>query len=218
MGCLPNKGTLNELHALDAVGDDAGKVELKSKFVELRAKGHSYAKIAKQLKVAKSTLANWNQELEEDIASLKAMELEALQEQYYLLKEGRIRFLGEQIKAIQEELKRRDLSKVSTEKLLELQLRYYDDHKKDFVESRPLSDGEKAELQGPHKYKIGTKMNSGDIAKEIFRALRRYRAGIINTTHAGRELAFLQVMLKAEDQAELQGKLEKLESILEGRK
>jgi transposase len=36
-----------------------GKQEPKAQFVELRAGGFSYAKIATKLKVAKATLANW---------------------------------------------------------------------------------------------------------------------------------------------------------------
>ena len=66
----------------------------------MRAKGLSYAKIAKELKVSTSTLTNWNQELQEEIAQAKAMELEALQEEYFILKEGRIKLLGDQLKAI----------------------------------------------------------------------------------------------------------------------
>ena len=42
---------------------EAGKVELKARFVELRAKGYSYARIARQLRVAKGTLANWHAQL-----------------------------------------------------------------------------------------------------------------------------------------------------------
>ena len=57
-----------------------GKEEQKSRFIHLRAKGYSYTKIAKELKVSTSTLTNWNQELQEEIAQAKAMELEALQE------------------------------------------------------------------------------------------------------------------------------------------
>ncbi len=89
--------------------EDLGKEEQKSRFIHLRAKGYSFARIAKELGVAKSTLSNWNQELEEEIARTRALELEALQEEYYLLKEGRIKLLGEQLKAIQEEIANRDL-------------------------------------------------------------------------------------------------------------
>jgi len=219
MSCEPTSKKLQKVRTLDSKsGKEDGKLELKAKFIERRAKGYSYARIAKQLKVAKSTLANWNQELEADIASLKAMELEALQEQFYILKEARIRLLGEQVTAILEELKTRDLSKVSTDRLLELQLRYYDELKKEYVEPKPLSDSQKAELRISQRDRIGTELNSRDIAKEINRTLLRYRAGIITTTQATKELALLQAMLKAEDQAELRGKLEKLEAILDGRK
>ena len=85
--------------------DDLGKEEQKSRFIHLRAKGYSYAKIAKELKVSTSTLSNWNQELLEEIAQAKLVELEALQEEYFMLKEGRIRLLGGQLKIIQEEIK-----------------------------------------------------------------------------------------------------------------
>ena len=64
--------------------DDLGKEEQKSRFIHLRAKGNSFDKIAKELKVSKSTLSNWSQELEEQIAQTKAMELEALQEEFFL--------------------------------------------------------------------------------------------------------------------------------------
>ena len=57
---------------------EQGKAELKADFVQLRAKGLPYVRIAERLGVAKSTLANWNAELEAQIASARAMELEAL--------------------------------------------------------------------------------------------------------------------------------------------
>ena len=125
----------------------AGRVELQEQFIEYRAKGWSFAKIARKLKVAKGTLANWSRELEEEIASLKAMELEALYERYYLLREGRIKLLGQQLRKIQRELKSRDLADVPTDKLLELQLRYQEKLLDEFVEVRPLSEAEVAELK-----------------------------------------------------------------------
>ncbi len=126
---------------------ERGKVELKEDFIRLRAQGLSYAKIAERLGVAKSTLANWNADLEAEIASARAMELEALQEEYFLLKEKRISLLGEQLRRLRDELETRDLSEVATEKLLELQLRYYASLKEEFVETRPLSEAEQARLK-----------------------------------------------------------------------
>ena len=80
-------------------------------------------RIAERLGVAKSTLANWNAELEAEIASARAMELEALQAEFFVLKEGRITLLGEQLQRLRGELASRDLTDVSTDKILELVLR-----------------------------------------------------------------------------------------------
>ena len=100
------------LHSLEAC---QGKAELKAEFVQLRAKGLPYVRIAERLGVAKSTLANWNAELEAEIASARAMELEALQAEFFVLKEGRITLLGEQLQRLRGELASRDLTEVPTE-------------------------------------------------------------------------------------------------------
>lgn len=134
------------LRLLDAE-QEPGKAELKEQFIELRARGFSYVKIAKRLKLSRNTLASWSQELEAEIASLKAMELESLQEQYFLLKEGRIKLLGETLKGLQEELKKRDLAGVSTDKLLDMWLKVYQELKEEAIEVRPLSESEIAELK-----------------------------------------------------------------------
>ena len=125
-----------------AEAGEAGKVEIKSQFIELRAKGWSYVKIARKLKVSKNTLANWGAELEGEIASLKAMELEALYEKYYMTKEARIELLGEQLKAVKEELSKRGLGDVSTDKLMEMQLKLHQALQEEYTETRPLTDTE----------------------------------------------------------------------------
>lgn len=124
--------------------DQPGKMEIKEEFVQLRAKGWSYTRISRKLKVSKSTLSNWRAELEEEIASLRAMELEALQERYWMAKEGKIKLLGETLKAIQKELKDREkaLADVPTEKLLDLQLKYLQALQEEHTEPRPLSSEE----------------------------------------------------------------------------
>jgi hypothetical protein len=134
------------LHSSERLRAEQGKAELKADFVQLRAKGLPYLRIAERLGVAKSTLANWNAELEAQIASARAMELEALQEEFFLLKEGRIRLLGEQLQRLRQELANRDLSSVPTDKLLELLLKYQAALKEEFVEVRPLSDAELSRL------------------------------------------------------------------------
>ena len=127
---------------------EAGKLELKSQFIELRAKGWSYVKISRKLKVSKNTLANWGAELEGEIASLKAMELEALYEKSYMTKEARIKLLGAQLKGIQDELKKRGLEDVSTDKLLDMELKLYQALQAEYVEARPLTDAEIGALDG----------------------------------------------------------------------
>ena len=131
-----------------ALAGDAGKLEVKSQFIELRAKGWSYLKIARKLKVSKNTLANWGAELEGEIASLKAMELEALYEKSYMTKEARIKLLGAQLKGIQDELKKRGLEDVSTDKLLDMELKLYQALQAEYVEARPLTDAEIGALDG----------------------------------------------------------------------
>ena len=185
--------------------DDLGKEEQKSRFIHLRARGLSYTKIAKELKVSTSTLSNWNQELLDQIAQAKALELEALQEEYFMLKEGRIRLLGGQLKTIQEEISGRDLSKISTEKLMELQLRYFDELKTEYVATATRN-------------KTGTKLDSKKIAEQLQVVLERYKAGEIDESQAKLEQAVLQSMLKAIEQTQLAAKLERLEAIVQSRR
>jgi hypothetical protein len=179
--------------------------EQKTRFIELRAQGRSYAVVAKELGVSKGTLTAWSTELEAEIARARAVELEALQEEFFLLKEGRIRLVGEQVKAIQTEIGKRDLSKVNTDKLLELQLRYFGELKGEYVET-----GRRTET--------GPKLNSSNVAGQLQMVLVRYRAGEITESQAKLEQAVLQSMLKAIEQTELAAKLERLEAVVEARR
>jgi transposase len=191
-----------------------GKLDLKNKFVELRAKGLSIRKISERLRHSPQTCLNWQGELEEEIAKLKALELEALYEKYRLLKEHRVKLLGEQIKAIQDELKKRDLSQTSTDKLLELQLKYLEEAIKECVEPRIFS------REGMGRFSNGSrsKLDSEDISLELALVLLKYRKGLLSDTQARQEISLLQAILKAEDQTEIQKKLDKLEVLLDRRR
>ncbi|WP_100400614.1 hypothetical protein [Bacillus sp. FJAT-44742] len=92
----------------------------RQRFIEMRAKGKSFNNISKELRVAKSTLIEWSKTYLTEIENLKAIELEALQEQFYLTKAARIKLLGQQIERIKEELVNRNYSDVPTDKLLEI--------------------------------------------------------------------------------------------------
>ena len=191
-----------------------GKLDVKNKFVELRAKGLSIRKISEQLRHSPQTCLNWQGELEEEIAKLKALELEALYEKYHLLKEHRVKLLGEQIKAIQDELKKRDLSQTSTDKLLELQLKYLEEAIKECVEPRIFSREGIGRLSNGSR----SKLDSEDVTLELAMVLLKYRKGLLSDTQARQEISLLQAILKAEDQTEIQKKLDKLEALLDRRK
>ena len=106
----------------------------KEKFIELRAKGWSFDKIAKELGKAKQTLIDWSKELQNEIANSKASELEALYESYYLMRENRLQTFGAMLTKIKAEIDQRDLSDVPTDKLLELLLKYNSQVKEEIIE------------------------------------------------------------------------------------
>jgi hypothetical protein len=109
-------------------------LETKERFIELRAKGYSFDKIAKELNRSKQTLIDWSKELENEIANRKALELEALYEHFYLLKEAKIKKYGAILSKITTELENRDFSTVSTGRLLELYLLYFDKATQEVIE------------------------------------------------------------------------------------
>ena len=109
-------------------------LDQKEKFIELRAKGWSFDRIAKELGRAKQTLIDWSKDLQEEIANRKALELEALYETYYLQRENRLQMFGAMLTKIKEEVEGRDLSDVATDKLLELFLKYNSQVKEEIVE------------------------------------------------------------------------------------
>ncbi|MFC4271595.1 transposase [Sneathiella chungangensis] len=137
----------NKMNAVVVDMEDAGREEKKSAFVHMRAVGKSYSRISAELGVSKGALSNWNAELEEEIAAAKAIELDALQEEFFMTKERRIRVLGEQLKRLDEELKNRDLSELSTDKLIAAHMQLTLALKDEFIEARPLPASEIQKLK-----------------------------------------------------------------------
>lgn len=206
-GSHVRKGGITDM---DSVVEVEGKLALQQAFIELRAQGLSYARIAERLKVAKGTLANWNRELEGEIAQARAIELEALQEAFFLLKEGRIRLLGEQLKAVQEELKTRSLTDVPTEKLMDMLLKLHAELKAEAIEAQPISRAD-IELM---KDRTGPEVNAEAIGHEITRTLLRFRTGLISSQQAKDEVGILQGMLRAKELGEMDRKLDEIQAAL----
>ena len=100
-------------------------IEIKSKLsiVELRAQGYSIKKIADKLGVSKQTVVDTIKELKDEVASLQAVQLDALYEAEKITTEARIKNLSTLLKKIQQEIDSRDLSDVPTDKLIDLYIK-----------------------------------------------------------------------------------------------
>ena len=98
--------------------------ETKAKFIELRAQGQSYGKIAEALHISKSTCTAWEQELQQEIAGREREHLQELYTLYNMHKANRIQQLGETLQGIDAALATKDLSELPADKLLELKLKY----------------------------------------------------------------------------------------------
>jgi len=96
------------------------ELELKQRFIELRANNVSYDKIDKEIKVSKTTLITWAKQCELDIQNLRAINYEVLHERYKVGQQHRLQMWSEQLEAVRAELKKRGLSDVPTTKLIEL--------------------------------------------------------------------------------------------------
>ena len=105
----------------------------KQTFIELRAKGYSFAKIATETGISKPTLISWSQddEVMRDIHNLKTLHIDELQEQYVMSKQHRISVFGDMLNRAKVELEKRDLSDVPTDKLISMVVKLSDTLRQD---------------------------------------------------------------------------------------
>jgi transcriptional regulator with XRE-family HTH domain len=99
--------------------------QTKERFMELRGQGLPLAKIAAEIGVSKTTLINWDRDLKEEIDNLKAVELEAMYDKFYLSTRKQVEFFGDILSRIQRELETRDLTELPTEKLFAMCAHFY---------------------------------------------------------------------------------------------
>src|SRR6478735_3596954 len=92
--------------------------ETVQRFVELRAQSWSYARLMTELNVTKPTLIAWSRKHQFDIQNLHAIELEALREKWLASTTARVDKLGAQLQSVETELAKRDLSTLSTPRLM----------------------------------------------------------------------------------------------------
>lgn len=108
--------------------------DTERKIIQLRAMGKSYATIAKKTKVAKQTAVDTCKRCKEEIATLNALEIDALHETQRVGYGERITALSTLMQRVREEIDRRDLSDVPTEKLIDLYLKQASTLKEELIE------------------------------------------------------------------------------------
>ena len=94
--------------------------DTKSKFLEFRGKGWSLARIAKQIDVSVRTLADWNQQHRQEIRTLRAIDIEALQEKFLATHEQELSSLTAQLQRIGQAIGDSKLQFVETKDLFRL--------------------------------------------------------------------------------------------------
>lgn len=97
--------------------------EIKNKFIEMRAEGHTLTAIAKDLGIARNTAVNWSKEFVDEIAVGKSLKTEEMKEKYGMTTEKEIEMFGEMLLAIRNELATRDLRDVPANKLVDMMLK-----------------------------------------------------------------------------------------------
>ena len=114
--------------------------DTKQQFIEYRAKGYSLAKIAEKLGKCRQTLSNWNSDLEEEISTAKAIELESLFEECFINKEHRVKNLSNLLSKVREELEERSFEDLATEKLVEIAIKLTSQLKEEYIEPQIKSE------------------------------------------------------------------------------
>lgn len=99
------------------------KTDKQQQFIELRAKGNSFDNIAKKLNVSKGTLINWSKNFDLEIKNQTSVEMDSLRDKLALTKKHQLESYGEQLSNIRNELSKRDLSDIKTEKLIEVEIK-----------------------------------------------------------------------------------------------
>ena len=102
-------------------------LETKEKFIELRARGLSFNKIAEEIMVSKPTLLKWSSEFSKEIANRRFLASEELLERYQLTKIARTEVFAKTLNQTLQEFQIRKFDLLSTKDLLTL-INFLDTH------------------------------------------------------------------------------------------
>lgn len=186
-------------------GEVVTETDKRAKFIEYMARGYSRRAVAKEIHINKDTACKWAKELDKEITEVKRDLLSDAYAQYGLSKASRIGRLGNTINRIDEELSKRDLSEVSTDKLLDLRLKY-----------------DTALANEPEPTRTGTGQAHTTIrdAKSLMSELndlhQRVKSGETTREQARDELSVLMTIGRLYEATELEDKISQLKQALAG--
>lgn len=120
--------------------------------IALRAGGASYANIGLQVGVSKQTAVNICRRNREKLATLEALAIDELHEAQRVSYEERIKALATLMNRVRDEIDKRDLTSVSTEKLLEIYLRQSLALKDELIEPNIRSSNEQEQAKQEREF------------------------------------------------------------------
>jgi len=116
-------------------------IEEAEQFIQLRAKGLSFDKIAEQTGISKPTLLKWQKSYNKEIDEAMFFELQNTLEQYQVMRKNRVEVIAELLASALGEMKQRagsqSLTRLPTDKLVSLVLTLEERLQKE-TESRTL--------------------------------------------------------------------------------
>ena len=209
-------------------------IETKHRFVELRAQDKSLRAVAEELEIGLQTACRWESELKEQIENRKKVELDALLERHRLNVQAQIERYGVELARVDEELQKRDLTKVPTHKLYDIRIKLHtrvdgilpsftlrdDDEIADQQALRALVACRRNRKASAVKAHTGREDNgdgtvrADDLVTHLLATLRRFKAREIDGPAAANEMAIVNSILRGIEVADLQDRLERVEIAL----
>ena len=114
----------------------AKNLDIKERFIKLRANGESYDKIAKKLSINRNTAIEWGKQFNKEIANMKSIRLENLIEQFALSVEDKVKLWGNIVNRIYGALEERSFSNDDNDKLLDMLCKAQSRLESSFVEPK----------------------------------------------------------------------------------
>lgn len=176
-------------------------LETKDKYIELRAEGLSQRACAKRLGIGAASVCRWDAELSERISEARKRRLEELYERYGMMKEARLRRLGEAISRLDKAAERIDYQAIPAERILDLQIRLGAAIRDEYISPTGAAG-------------LSPEGDLGAAYQALCDILRRLQEGAITDTQARGELAICEALIKAKETMELEKKLATLEEAI----